>query len=326
MSEPAFHVLLNASSGTALASGLTAEQLVQRFATSGHPISLDADEARPFAERLRTARHSPAPVLVAAGGDGTATALAQVAVETGKRLAVLPLGTANLLARDLQLPLTLDEWFAALPRMTEREIDAGDLNGDIFLHKVVIGTVPGIAVVREKIRGNATWGARLAFIAHFVRALSNVRRFAAEITPDAGDPAIHRLRSIAVVNNDYDEGLGKLFHRSRLDAGFLSLYIMRSLSVGDALRLALEMLLGRWRQDDVLEIENVTAVTIRTRRRRVHAMIDGEVRMLDGPFEFRIRPRALKVLAGPAAEAAPAPEPATAEPAAPAPAAAGATD
>lgn len=324
MSEPAFHVLLNASSGTALATGLTAEQLVQRFAAHGHQISLDADSERPFEERLRTARNSPAPVLVAAGGDGTATALAEVAVETGKRLAVLPLGTANLLARDLQLPLELDAWFEALPQLTERDIDTGDLNGRIFLHKVVIGTVPGIAVVREKIRGNSTWGARLAFISHFVRTLSNVRRFAAEITADAGDPAIHRLRSIAVVNNDYDEGLGKVFHRSRLDAGFLTLYIMRSLSVGDALRLALEMLLGTWRQDDVLEIENVTAVTIRTRRRRVHAMIDGEVQMLRGPFEFRIRPLALKVLAGPAAETKPAEEPVAGEPAEPAPA--GATD
>lgn len=308
MSEPAFHVLLNASSGTALAGGISAEDLLRRFGELGHQISIDADNARPFEQRLLTARQSSAPVLVAAGGDGTATALAEVAQQTGKRLAVLPLGTANLLARDLRLPLTLDAWFAALPDMIEQQIDVGEVNGHIFLHKVVIGAVPGIAAVREKIRGNATWAARVGFASHFVRKLNNVRRFAVEITPEDGTPYIHRVHSIAVVNNDYDEGLGKVFHRTRLDAGFLSLYIIRSLSLPNALRLSLEMLLGSWRQDQVLEIENVTTVTLRTRRRRVRAMMDGEVMMLDGPLEFRIRPQALQVLAGPApAQAATAP-------------------
>lgn len=304
MADVDFHVMLNASSGTALAGGVGADQIVEQFGRLGHRISIDADGRRPFDRRLMAARNSPAPVLVAAGGDGTATALAKVASETGKRLAVLPLGTANLLARDLNLPLTLEGWFAALPQMVEREIDFGEVNGQIFLHKVVIGAVPGIAAVREKIRGNATWGARLGFATHFFRTLSRVRRFAVEITPETGDATIHRVHAIAVANNDYEEGLGKVFARSRLDAGFLSLYIVHSLSPRDAVRLGFEMLLGTWRQDAAIEIENVRAVTVRTKRQKVRAMIDGEVGMIDGPFEFKLHPRGLKVLAGPlAAEA-----------------------
>jgi diacylglycerol kinase family enzyme len=291
-----------------LAGGLTADSIVQGFASLGHTVSIDADDSRAFDQRLMTARNSPAPVLVAAGGDGTATALAQVAVETGKQLLVLPLGTANLLARDLRLPLDVDAWFAALPEMTDQQIDVGEVNGRLFLHKVVIGTVPGIAAVREKIRGNPTWAARFGFASHFIHTLNNVRRFAVEIIAQDGTPYIHRVHSIAVVNNDYDEGLGKLFHRSRLDAGFLSLYIIRSLSLPNALRLALEMLLGAWRQDQVLEVENVTSVTVRTRRRKMRTMIDGEVGLIEGPLHFRIRPRALTVLAPPVA-AAEAPEP-----------------
>lgn len=309
MSDIDYHVMLNASSGTALAGGVTAEAIVAKFAALGHRVSIDADSSKPFAQRLRAAGNSTAPVLVAAGGDGTATALAKVASETGKRLAVLPLGTANLLARDLNLPLELDQWFAALPDMLEREIDFGEINGQVFLHKVVIGAVPGIAAVREKIRGNFTLGARLGFITHFFRALSRVRRFAVEVTSDSGEPVIHRVHAIAVANNDYAAGLGKVFARSRLDAGFLSLYFVRSLSPGDALRLGLEMLLGTWRNDDSIKIENVRSVTVRTRRRRVRAMIDGEVGMIDGPFDFRIRPLGLKVLAGPVAAEASEAEP-----------------
>jgi len=293
----ACHIMLNASAGTALAQGVRPEQVIERFTAAGLRVSLDADRARPFGERLETARHSPAPLLVAAGGDGTATALAQIAVETKKTLAVLPLGTANLLARDLGLPLLVDDWFDALGAMQPRQIDVGEVNGQIFLHKVVIGAVPGIAAAREHIRGHFELSAKLAFLSHAARRLSRLRRFAVEITPADGAPHIERVQSIAVANNDYDEGPGKFFSRTRLDRGKLSLYLLRHLDFGDALRLALRMMLGNWRHDDVLEIENVAALEIRTRRRKVRAMLDGEVLMLRSPLAFRVRPQALSVLA-----------------------------
>jgi len=220
-------------------------------------------------------------------------------MQTGRTLAVLPLGTANLLARDLSLPLTLESWFETLDTMVPRKIDVAEVNGRVFLHKVVIGAVPGIAAAREQLRGRSDIGALLGFLGYLIRRLSRLRRFAAEITPSSGESRIERVQSIAVANNDYDEGLGQLFYRSRLDAGSLSLYLLRHLSLPDALRLASGMLMGNWRNDDVLEIENVRAVVIRTRWRRIRAMVDGEVTALMGPLHFRIRPLALTVLAPP---------------------------
>lgn len=302
MSDVQYHVLLNASSGSVARSGATAAQLQEQFAARGAGVSIDAEQARPFAERLRTAAKSAAPILVAAGGDGTATGLAEVAVATGKTLAVLPLGTANLLARDLAIPLTPEAWFEALDGMVRRHIDTGDVNGRLFLHKVVIGAVPGIAAAREQLRGRTDLAAKLSFLAHCARRLSRIRRFAAEITTGDGGPRIERVQSVAVANNDYAEGLGQVFARQRLDRGTLSLYLLRHLSLVDATRLAVEMAMGRWRSDTVLEIENVHAVHIRTRRRRIRAMVDGEVTMLAGPLHFRSRPLALEVLAPPVLE------------------------
>lgn len=302
MQQTSHHIVFNSSSGTAASASVRPEQLVESFLALGHTVSIDADASRPFAERLQTARASAAPILVAAGGDGTATALAEVAIQSGKTLAVLPLGTANLLARDLSLPLDLDAWFAAYDGMQPRRIDVGEVNGRVFLHKVVIGAVPGIAAAREQIRGRDDLGAKFGFLVHFFHRLSRVRRFAAEITPGKGEPHIERVQSIAVANNDYAEGPGKIFARARLDEGTLSLYLLRSLGPMDALRLGLGMLLGSWRSDQVLEIENVHSVVIRTRRKSVRVMLDGEVELVDSPLSFRSLPLALRVMAPPVVE------------------------
>lgn len=302
MQQTSHHIVFNSSSGTAASASVRPEQLVENFLALGHTVSIDADASRPFAERLQTARASAAPILVAAGGDGTATALAEVAIQSGKTLAVLPLGTANLLARDLSLPLDLDAWFAAYDGMQPRRIDVGEVNGRVFLHKVVIGAVPGIAAAREQIRGRDDLGAKFGFLVHFFHRLSRVRRFAAEITPGKGEPHIERVQSIAVANNDYAEGPGKIFARARLDEGTLSLYLLRSLGPMDALRLGLGMLLGSWRSDQVLEIENVHSVVIRTRRKSVRVMLDGEVELVDSPLSFRSLPLALRVMAPPVVE------------------------
>lgn len=299
MPQHSHHIIFNAGAGTAASEGIEATHLRERFGALGASVHIDADTSRPMAERLDAARHSDAPVLVAAGGDGTATALAGIAVETGKTLVVMPLGTANLLARDLGLPLTLDEWFDAYPTFVPRQVDVGEVNGDIFLHKVVIGAVPGLAAAREHVRGRDALAARFGLLMHFARRLSRLRRFAAEITRDAGEPHIERVQSIAVANNSYDEAPGRVFARSRLDRGTLSLYIVSHLNVLDAIRLAAEMVMGTWRHDDVLEIENVAQTLIRTRSSRVRAMVDGEVIMLNSPLTFRIRPLALTVLAPP---------------------------
>jgi diacylglycerol kinase family enzyme len=67
--------------------------------------------------------------------------------------------------------------------------------------------------------------------------------------------------------------------------------------LGDVLRLSAEMLAGRWQEDDALGIESVGWVRIRMKRPSVKVMIDGEVEMFSSPLDFRIRPKALTVLA-----------------------------
>lgn len=307
MSENPYHVVFNAKSGSALASGLTAETLRQQFLDNEIAVDLSDEPDADLSEQIKRAMTSDAEVIVAAGGDGTVTALANALAGSGKTLALLPLGTANLLARDLGIPLELDKAIASMGEMQPRRIDVGEVNGRIFLHKVVIGLIPNIAEKREEIRGDDGFAARFAFARYLFGRIAQARRIAVEIASDKQAVAVRRVHALAIANNAYDEAFGRFFSRQCLDGGSLSLYVLKHLSVTDFLRLATEMLLGRWTNDSALEIEQVQSVTIRRSRRPIKVMIDGEVEVLNGPLAFQIRPLALSVLA-PVAAATPADE------------------
>jgi len=301
-----YHIVFNPNSGTALSMGLTAEALLERFTAAGLDATIDADGDLPLAERIAAALANDAEVIVGAGGDGTVTALAEAMVEGTKTLALLPLGTANLLARDLAIPLELDAAIAELPNMEARRIDVGEVNGRVFLHNVTLGFVTGIARAREQIRGRTDIGSLVGFAGHFFRRLSRARRIAVLVAIGNGEPRARRVHALTVSNNSYDQGIGHVFTRQSLSNGHLSLHILKHLTLVDFFRLSTSMLIGRWKEEEAVEIENVAEVTIRTRKPRGAVMMDGEIEHFDMPLRLRIRPQALSVLAPPPAQEAPA--------------------
>lgn len=291
-----YYIVLNPSAGTALSLGITGKVLRERFLRAGFSVEIDDDENDPLPSRINKALESSAPIIVAAGGDGTVTALSEAIIGTDKTLAILPVGTANLLARDLGIALDIDLWFEQLNHMQTIRIDAGEVNGRIFLHKVFIGLMPAIVAGREQLRGKKGPRYALGFARYFFRRLMRSRRFAIEIETENRNRRIERVHAVAVGNNIYTEGLGRILSRERLDEGILGLYVIKQVSLGTFFRVAGEMLIGRWHNDQALVFERVHAVTLRARKRQVKVMFDGEVETLSTPLNFQIRPGVLPVL------------------------------
>jgi YegS/Rv2252/BmrU family lipid kinase len=299
------HIVFNGNAGTAHALGLTTEILRSKMEEHGIDAEIDDNSDHPLDERVKAAIASDAPVIVAAGGDGTITALANAIVETDKVLAVLPLGTVNALAKDLTIPLDLDAAIDVLAAGTEQRIDVGEVAGRVFLHKVVIGFIPALAAGREHIRGREQIMAKLGFLRYFFRRLARAKRFAVAITPADGVTRTERVQALAVASNAYDEGFGQFFHRHRLDRGELTLYVLKHFTFGDFVRLTSGMLMGRWRDDAALTIESIQGVTINSKKNAVKVMFDGEVETMPMPLTFRIRPKALRIIAPEAMENTP---------------------
>lgn len=304
MPQRHYHIIFNPSAGTALASGLTTAKLRELFEAAGLAFDIDDREGSDMTARIEQALAGPADVIVAGGGDGTVLAVAERLVGSDKTLAVLPLGTMNALARDLHVPLDINAAVQSLAGQVERLIDVAEVNGKPFLHNVILGLIPSIAVGREEVRGKG-WFERFAFVRFMIRRFARAKRLALALQHDTGTPRVERLQTLVVANNSYDQRFGAIMSRRRIDRGTLTVYLIRSFRLFDAIRLAFEMFWGTWRDDEIIEFEKVKRLRVGSKRQQLLATMDGEILTLSMPLEFTVRPKSLRVLAMPDAVAAP---------------------
>src|SRR5689334_21552316 len=142
---PRLPVIVNPRSG----SSRTAEDLQRLFKEAGAEADIRLAQGSPSDLAHEIAREAP-PLIVAAGGDGTVSAVASALVGTPVPLAVLPLGTLNHFARDIGVP----EDPAAAVRIAvggkKRAAYVGEVNGRLFVNNASIGLYPAIVHRREK--------------------------------------------------------------------------------------------------------------------------------------------------------------------------------
>ncbi len=290
-------LIANIASGS-FKDGLTPEAIRERLAAAGLDLAPEPDPDLPLPERLRRAARTEGVAAVAvAGGDGTLNCAAGILAGTGVALAVLPFGTMNLLAKDLGIPLELDAAIAGLRTGRPRAVDLGEVNGHVFLINSVIGMPARVARHRERLRGRRIGPLGLArLMLAMLRHLGPYPRLHATVTV-AGRRERLALRLLCVVNNDYAEGFGKILERDRVDGGGLALYIARRLPPWRLARLALGFAAGHWRGVPGLERQEGAGLAISAGPRALRVMNDGEIRLIASPLRYRLRPRALTVIA-----------------------------
>jgi len=242
--------------------------------------------------------------VVAGGGDGTVNCVASALVGTNVALGALPLGTLNHFAKNLGMPLPLDEACAALARATVRNLDAAEIGGHVFVNNASIGLYPRLVGNREELQRRRF---RTKWLAMIFAALGVLRRFPSlrvRIRTDDGRTILRDTSFIFVGNNRYEFTLLAVGARPCLDRGELGLYFAGRAGRFATVRLALRALLGRLEQARDFESMSVREFTLETGRRRLHVATDGEVRKLAPPLHFRSRPGELRVMAPPTFRAA----------------------
>jgi diacylglycerol kinase family enzyme len=208
---------------------------------------------------------------------------------------VLPLGTLNHFAKDLGIPLELEEAIRTVVNGHTRAVDVAEVNGRVFLHNSSLGLYPRIVMHREAQeeqlkRGKwpaFAWGAVLAF-----------RRFPfLHLRVCVEDRELDRKTAFVFVgNNEYHMAGFRIGGRTHLDRGKLGLYLTHRTGRFGLFRLALHALVGRLNQANDFDAFYVEEASIESRRKHLLLAIDGEVTRMEPPPHYRSRPGALRVI------------------------------
>ncbi len=285
-------VILNPKSGAAEEADLDS-RIRRAFAAAGAdaeiiPLTRDLDVSRVIRDRMATGVHS----VVAAGGDGTVSAVASTLTGTDTPLGVLATGTLNHFARDLRLPLNVEEAAAVIAAGHTTRVDVAEVNGRIFVNNSSIGLYPAMVATREHLRsrGVPKW------IAQAYASLTALMRFPNLTIRASSDSGAIRVRTplVFIGNNEYEFTGLEAGTRSRLVAGSLQACYVKAASRSKLIRIALLTLLGKLDAD--LHASRAQVVEIRTMRRHIRVAVDGEILRLRSPLVYRIRPAALTVL------------------------------
>lgn len=308
-------VLRNAAAGTKPAEEADAEEQKLRaaFDPTGAQVEVHRVEGRHLTQTARrlAEQHGDRAVIVAAGGDGTQSAVAAALAGTGATMGVLPMGTLNHFAKDLGIPLDLADAARVIAGGQPRAIDVAAVNDRVFVNNSSIGLYPHVVRHRDEMRerlGHGKWLAMfLAVIAVFRRfPLVRVRLIV------HGEDWVRTTPFVFVGNNQYEIESFNLGGRSSLEKGDLCVYFANRTGRLGMLRLALRALFGRLRQDRDFNALCATEVTIDTGRSHLPVAFDGEVEQMKPPLTYRIRPRALNVMLPATTDAAASPSAATA--------------
>jgi diacylglycerol kinase family enzyme len=288
------HIIVNSGAGGVAASGSpdAFKNLILRVLPNA---TMDfTDGSSDLASLARNAMKRGHTMIVAAGGDGTTSTVAAALIDSETVLGVLPAGTMNHFCKDLGIPVNLEAAIQNLAKGRVISVDAGDVNGRIFINNCGLGLYPSIVRLREKqqAQGKSKWTAAAGAA---IRALIRYRRLTVRVKAN-GKELIRRTPILFIGNNDYVmEGLN-IGSRARLDGGLLCLYMPREIDRLKLLGFSLSALLGRLQKDKDYDKVQSPELWIRSRGRGVHISLDGEVLHMASALHFRIRPKALRVL------------------------------
>lgn len=294
MSAPV-HVIVNAGSGSVLGDE-TAQSLRERFIAFGIKVEVHlAKSGKEIVQLAREAAEAEADLIVAGGGDGTISTVAIEASAAGKTLGILPLGTLNNFSKDLGIPQNINAAVRVISEGEVRQIDLAEVNGRVFINNSSIGLYPKMVVRREQQQhklGRGKWSAafwaslRLFRISPFLKV---------DIEID-GKTFERKTPFVFVGNNEYEMDMYNIGRRPSLEEGKLSLYFLHRQGRAGLIMLLWKTLIGGLKQWKDFEAVSTDHVTIRAKRRRLRVAFDGETDLMRPPLEYRIRPKALKVI------------------------------
>lgn len=257
---------------------------------------VDGEGLEDAAERaLEQAQRGEIDAIVVGGGDGSMRAAASVLAGTGVPLGALPLGTLNHFAKDLGIPLQVEEAAATIAAGCTRIVDLAEVNGETFINNSSIGIYPYMVIDRERRRATHKLAKWMAMVPAFFRMMRHFPRQRLRISAE-GFARPYRTPCLFVGNNEYGMELFTFGRRQRLDTGKLWFYVVKPREPLEFFWMVCRLCFGRMDQARELDTFQLAEAEISAKTSRLPVALDGEVRIMHTPLHYRSRPGALRII------------------------------
>lgn len=288
-------VIVNKNGGAAAKKGdALIGELEKAFAQAGAKAEIAALDGKQIPEAIEAAARFGR--VIVAGGDGTAAGAAQVLAGSDTELGLLPLGTLNHLARDLGIPPSLAEAGDVAVNGRPTKIDVGEVNGQVFVNNASIGLYPLMVRKREGLRRAKGWPKWLSTVPAAFAVLERLPHHRLRLDWGKGERAIV-TPLLFIGNNIYSLDRGEVGKRDALTDGKLSVYAIAHRRRAALIWFAIRALAGRAERSlDFETLGECETLTVSSSSGSIEIALDGELRRMDSPLEFRIRAGALTVI------------------------------
>lgn len=296
-------IVLNAGSGSDDAQ-VTRATITALLSAAGrrHELLLieGGDAVERVAARAVALARASGGAVVAAGGDGTISAVAQAVLPAGLPFGVLPQGTFNYFSRTHGIPADTTLATQALLRAQLQPVQAGQVNELVFLVNASVGLYPQLLEDREAYKQRFGRSRLVAFWAGLATLLQAHRPLRLHLACQ-GVARDVRTPTLFVANNALQlEQIG-VAEAGVLDQGQLVALMLKPIGTLAMLGLLLRGAIGRLGEADDVQHFGFEQLTVqpaaRRRAARVKVATDGEIHWLPAPLEFRVAPQPLWLLA-----------------------------
>lgn len=286
-------VFLNAGGGSAEDAGKTLRA-----------AGFDVEEVQPenLKSRLERAIADGALRLVVAGGDGTVGTAASLIDGTETELAIFPAGTLNHFAKDHGIPTDLDEAAAVTRGGRVETADLGYVNDNVFLNTSAIGVYVTFVRVRERFEKRL--GYAIASFVAFIRMFSSLRTFDVELEVE-GVRKSYRSSLVFIGAGERELKLPELGSRVKNGKRGLHVMIVQGRRPARLFAVALAGIAKGTKQAARLpqfDAFIVDKCRIDLRRPNSTIALDGELKRLDTPLDYRLERDAIRLVVPAAAK------------------------
>jgi diacylglycerol kinase (ATP) len=285
------NVAVIAHAQKSLGGGL--EELRERLGDEGisDPIWSEVPKSRYAPKRVEAALEDGAEIVFAWGGDGIVQRCIDVLAGTGVPLAILPAGTANLFASNLDVPPDLEKALEIGLHGDDRELDVGRVNGERF--GVMAGAGLDARMIQAADGGLKDRFGRAAYVWTAAKELRS-EPFKARIEVN-GDLWYKGSASCILVGNVGSLFAGvDVFEKAQPDDGLLELGVSNAEGLGDWARTMAKTVIGAAEKSPFVQATKAKKVVIELSR-KVPYELDGGERGATKRLKAKVEPGALKV-------------------------------